>query len=324
MPPPSLLLKLAQRQKQTEARAIAQAEERREAIATRPPTPTLLDFLKSAWGEVLHPSEELSLPWCVELIAEHLSAITVAGLVEVSTSSITRIAAMKVSLETGELPEQEAEEEIAHLEERSRLAMQQAEAIAAPFGLSAIEAVARSHKKLLVNLPPRFTKSTLINVVWPCWEWLSMPWVPWMCLSYDSGLANDHNDDRRKIVVSDWYQALAGGMELSRSKNRLTEFENSDRGIMLSRGLNAGVTGHGSIRQIYDDPNDPQNVETGSVRETTLKRFKDYSLTRRNNPAMSATVVVQQRTHYTDVSGHIIEHMPDYYHLCLPMEAESG
>jgi len=82
------------------------------------------------------------------------------------------------------------------------------------------------------------------------------------------------------------------------------------------------VTGHGSIRQIYDDPNDPQNVETGSVRETTLKRFKDYSLTRRNDPAMSATVVVQQRTHYTDVSGYIIEHMPDYFHLCLPMECE--
>ena len=328
------MLRLAQRQKQTEIDAIA-AEQRAEAKrqqaereqaqqrAARPPVPTLQEFLKSAWAEVLHPSEELSLPWCVELIAEHLTAITIEGLMQVAKSAIARKSLVAPLLEQGEITEEAAQRELDAQDERAAVAIAQAELLAAPYGLTAEDAAKRAHKKLLVNLPPRFTKSTLITVVWPCWEWLSMPWIPWMCLSYDSGLANDHNDDRRKIVSSEWYQALAGTMALSRSKNRLSEFENSDRGIMLSRGLNAGVTGHGSIRQIYDDPNDPQNVETASVRETTLKRFKDYSLTRRNNPAMSATVVVQQRTHFLDVSGHIVENMPDYFHLCLPMEAET-
>ena len=318
-----------QRQKRIEQEKIARAELRKEEKKRaakqrleRPPVPTLLEFLEGAWTEVLHPAEELSIPWCVELITEHLTAITIAGLVRVHKNVITRIASIQSLLEAGELKPAEAEEDIEIHQERADQAIAQAEALAAPFGITAKEATQKAHKKLLVNLPPRFTKSTLITVVWPTWEWLVMPWIPWMCLSYDSGLANDHNDDRRKIVSSDWYQALAGGMELSRSKNRLSEFENSDRGIMLSRGLNAGVTGHGSIRQIYDDPNDPQNVETNSVRETTLKRFKDYSLTRRNNPAMSATVVVQQRTHFNDVSGHIIERMSDYFHVCLPMEAE--
>ena len=318
-----------QRQKRIEQEKIARAELRKEEKKRaakqrleRPPVPTLLEFLEGAWTEVLHPAEELSIPWCVELITEHLTAITIAGLVRVHKNVITRIASIQSLLEAGELKPAEAEEDIEIHQERADQAIAQAEALAAPFGITAKEATQKAHKKLLVNLPPRFTKSTLITVVWPTGEWLVMPWIPWMCLSYDSGLANDHNDDRRKIVSSDWYQALAGGMELSRSKNRLSEFENSDRGIMLSRGLNAGVTGHGSIRQIYDDPNDPQNVETNSVRETTLKRFKDYSLTRRNNPAMSATVVVQQRTHFNDVSGHIIERMSDYFHVCLPMEAE--
>ena len=333
LPPPPLLLKLAQRQKQIEqeaiareqaeaARVAAEAEAKVQAEAERPPIPTLLDFLKSAWSEVLHPAEELSLPWCVELIAEHLTAVTISGLVQVATGAIAKQASLAAQLEAGELEADDAQVEIDTQIQRAQQAIARAEALAAPYGLTAAEATEKAHKKLLVNLPPRFTKSTLITVVWPTWEWLSMPWIPWMCLSYDSGLANDHNDDRRKIVVSDWYQALAGGMALSRSKNRLSEFENSDRGIMLSRGLNSGVTGHGSIRQIYDDPNDPQNVETGSVRDTTLKRFKDYSLTRRNNPAMSATVVVQQRTHFNDVSGHIVENMPDYFHIRLPMEAE--
>jgi predicted phage terminase large subunit-like protein len=321
-PLPSLLLKLAQRQKQTEQAAIARAEKAEQATAERPPVPKLLDFLKSAWTEVLHPAEELSLPWCVELIAEHLTAISIAGLVQIAVSAIARQSALSSLAHSGDMPRAEAEAAIKLLSQRAQQAMQQAEALAAPYHLTAIEAQQRSNKKLLVNLPPRFTKSTLITVVWPCWEWLSMPWIPWMCLSYDSGLANDHNDDRRKIVASEWYQEMAGGMALSRSKNRLSEFENSDRGIMLSRGLNAGVTGHGSIRQIYDDPNDPQNVETASVRATALKRFKDYSLTRRNNPAMSATVIVQQRTHFSDVSGYIVENMPDYFHICFPMEAE--
>ena len=30
-------------------------------------------------------------------------------------------------------------------------------------------------KKLLVNIPPRHSKSTIVSVMWPMWEWLTDP-----------------------------------------------------------------------------------------------------------------------------------------------------
>jgi len=69
-------------------------------------------------------------------------------------------------------------------------------------------------------------------------------------MSYAQSLASDHNDDRRKIIQSEWYQKLSGGMKLSSSKNRITEFQNQAQGQMVGRGLDANITGGGGYRII--------------------------------------------------------------------------
>jgi predicted phage terminase large subunit-like protein len=177
-------------------------------------------------------------------------------------------------------------------------------------------------KRLLINIAPRSLKSRIITVAFPCWLWLKYPWHRYMFLSYASGLANDHSDDRRKIIKSAWYQSLSGGMLLSTSKDRISEFENDSGGLMLARGLDGSVTGSGGDGLIFDDPNNPEKVESDNIREATQKKFKDYSVTRRDNPIDTFVVAVQQRTHNEDVSGFILKNLPEYTHLCLPTEAE--
>ena len=56
--------------------------------------------------------------------------------------------------------------------------------------------------------------------------------------------------------------------------------------------------------------------------ETALRVFQETLPTRLNNPDSSAIVIVMQRLHETDVSGHILESDLGYEHLCLPMEYE--
>lgn len=177
-------------------------------------------------------------------------------------------------------------------------------------------------RRLLINVAPRSLKSRLVTVAFPCWLWLQHKSDRYMFLSYASSLANDHSDDRRKIIQSDWYQNLSGGLLLSSSKNRISEFENGSSGLMVARGLDGSVTGGGGDGIIFDDPNNPEKVESTNIREGTLRKFKDYSVTRRDNPAGTFVVVVQQRTHDQDVSGYILKELPDYVHLCLPTEAE--
>ncbi|NJM69273.1 MAG: hypothetical protein HC862_03035 [Scytonema sp. RU_4_4] len=55
-----------------------------------------------------------------------------------------------------------------------------------------------------------------------------------------------------------------------------------------------------------DDPNNPEK-ESDVVREGALTKFKNYLTTRANDPKRTKTIVVQQRTHESDVSGYIIK-----------------
>lgn len=75
-------------------------------------------------------------------------------------------------------------------------------------------------KCLLINVAPRSLKSKIISVFFTCWEWLKYPSLHYLCMSYSSSLANDHNDERRTLIQSPWYQVLPGGMRLSNTKNR--------------------------------------------------------------------------------------------------------
>ncbi len=39
-----------------------------------------------------------------------------------------------------------------------------------------LEAITRgSLRYLLINIPPRHSKSTIVSVMWPVWEWISSP-----------------------------------------------------------------------------------------------------------------------------------------------------
>ena len=49
-----------------------------------------------------------------------------------------------------------------------------------------LEAVTRGDiRDLLINIPPRYLKSTIVSVMWPAWEWLQNPEVRWLTASYD-------------------------------------------------------------------------------------------------------------------------------------------
>ena len=180
--------------------------------------------------------------------------------------------------------------------------------------------------KLLINIPPRHLKSTIVTICYPCWEWLYKPWLRFLCLSYSRLLANDHSDQRRLVISSDWYQELSQGRcQFSPTKNRLSEFANNSGGVMISRGLDGTVTGVGGNRLIFDDPNnpgadDPSNaIDSSAVRKKENTKFKTYSIDRRNDPT-APVIVVQQRTHTHDVSG-ACDNL-SYRKLVLPTEAE--
>lgn len=172
-------------------------------------------------------------------------------------------------------------------------------------------------RRLLINVMPRSLKSLIVSVFFPCWLWLHDPAMAFLCMSYSGDLANEHSQKRRRLIESELYSRMPGGEngrfleegrppELADDKNRIKEFENDARGVMIARGLEGSVTGTGGNILLFDDPNNPEEVESDTIRERALKNFKDYSVTRQNDPKLAACIVVQQRTHEEDVSGYVL------------------
>src|SRR5260370_9771505 len=59
---------------------------------------------------------------------------------------------------------------------------------------------------LIVNVPPRTAKSSLITVAWPVWTWLHFPAKRFLCASYAEKLAGDHSIKRRNLITAPCFQ----------------------------------------------------------------------------------------------------------------------
>ena len=186
-----------------------------------------------------------------------------------------------------------------------------------------LEAVTHGQiRNLLINVPPRHMKSLLVSVFWPAWEWIRFPERRWLYSSYAAQLSIRDSVKCRRLIEAPWYQARWGDrFALTSDQNTKGRFDNDRSGYRLSTSVGGAVTGEGGDRIVCDDPNNVNEVDSDSVRKTTNDWFDVVMSTRVNDPKTAAKVVVMQRCHQQDLSGHLLE-QGDWEHLCLPAEHE--
>lgn len=175
--------------------------------------------------------------------------------------------------------------------------------------------------RLLINIPPRHSKSTIVSVMWPMWEWLTTPQQKFLCASYSGNLSIRDNLKARRLIQSPWYQERWGHMfELAGDQNAKQRFENDKTGYRLATSVGGTATGEGGSRLILDDPHGAQDAQSDAMRESALEWFDMVWSTRLNNPKSDAMVTIMQRLHERDISGHIIEDIKGWEHICIPAE----
>lgn len=184
-----------------------------------------------------------------------------------------------------------------------------------------LEAVTRGEiTKLLVNIPPRHAKSTIVSVMWPCWEWLSRPHEKYLCASYSSVLSTRDNVKARRLITSPWYQSIwRDRFMLTGDQNQKQRFENNKTGYRIATSVGGTATGEGGSRLVLDDPHGAQDAQSDAMRESAIEWFDMVWSTRKNDPKHDAMVTIMQRLHEADVSGRILE-LGGWEHLCLPAE----
>lgn len=191
-----------------------------------------------------------------------------------------------------------------------------------------LEAVTFGHiKRLLINVPPGFSKSLMTDVFWPAWEWgpRNMPHLRYVCASYANYLTERDNMRCRNIVGSDLYRKMWGNrFNLSSEQYTKVKFANDGTGWKLATSVGGIGVGERGDRFIIDDPNNTMEVESETTRMTTNMWFREVVPTRLNNPSEGAIIVIQQRLHEDDVSGIALSQEMGYTHLMIPMEYDSG
>lgn len=177
-------------------------------------------------------------------------------------------------------------------------------------------------KRLLINIPPRYMKSTLVSINFPAWMWINNPQSRWIFASYAQKLSNDLSIKRRNLLDSNWYQEnWSDRFKFSEVQNTIQEYANDKSGVMFSTSIGGTVTGKGGDYIIVDDPINPQDAHSEVERASAVEFFKSSLSSRLNNKKTGVIIVVMQRVHEDDVSGHILE-QGGWEHLCLPAVTE--
>jgi predicted phage terminase large subunit-like protein len=187
-----------------------------------------------------------------------------------------------------------------------------------------IERIAKREPKtldLIVNEPPRSAKSLITTVCLCPWAWTKAPHLRFINVSYSERLAVDHCMASRRIVESEWYQRLWGKRyEITSDQNQKAYFENSERGFRRACPSRS-VTGSGADVIVWDDPQNPEMAESEVERENTKRVFGGTGYTRLNDQKVGLRVVIQQRLHEDDLTGHLLTNSTGKYrHICLPAE----
>lgn len=192
-----------------------------------------------------------------------------------------------------------------------------------------LEAVSRGEiKRLLINIPPRFGKTNLVSIAWPCWTWAQPPvegnprlgpGTRFLCASYGANKAQADGVTARRLIGSKWYQDLWGDrVQVARDRDNQEAYDTLAGGSRISTGIPESL-GKGGVIKLIDDPHKTDDVESDLVRSGTIRAYDEVWSSRSNDPLASAEVIVMQRLGEIDLSGHVLER-GDVVHLCLPAE----
>jgi len=186
-----------------------------------------------------------------------------------------------------------------------------------------LEAVDRGEiRNLVINVPPRHSKSTICGVLWPAWRWIDHPQTRWLCASYAHNLSIRDSVKMRRLLLSPWYQERWGDrFRLMADQNAKIRFDNDRGGYRIATSVTGQVTGEGGDRLLVDDPHNVLSVESEVRRQEVLDWWDGAMSTRGNDPKTVARVIIAQRVHENDLCGHVLAR-EGYEHLCLPAEYE--
>jgi predicted phage terminase large subunit-like protein len=173
-------------------------------------------------------------------------------------------------------------------------------------------------RRLVINVPPRHTKSILASVAFPAWLLGHDPGLGVICASYGQDLSDAFARQCRTVMTSDWYEAVFATRIV---RNAVQDFATAQKGYRFATSVGGVLTGRGADVVILDDALKPDEALSDARRNAVNDWLDNSLLSRLNNQATGVIIIVAQRLHMGDLVGHVLE-KGGWETLSLPALAE--
>jgi predicted phage terminase large subunit-like protein len=125
------------------------------------------------------------------------------------------------------------------------------------------------------------------------------------------------------VIRSPWYQENWGDRyHLVGDQDAKQRYDTDKTGYRIATSVGGLATGEGGDYVVCDDPHSAQEALSETKRISALEWWDETMTTREDVPGQSAKIIIMQRLHEKDLSGHLLAKNIGYDHLCLPAEYE--
>ena len=174
----------------------------------------------------------------------------------------------------------------------------------------AFERVANGEiKRLIINMPPRHTKSEFASYLLPAWFLGKFPKKKVIQTSHTAELAVGFGRKVRNLVDSDIYKSIFPGVGLQSDSKAAGRWATNEGGDYFAIGVGGAVTGKGADILIIDDPHSEQEAALSETNpEIYDKTYEWYTSGPRQRLQPGGSIImVMTRWSKKDLTGQVLK-----------------
>jgi predicted phage terminase large subunit-like protein len=175
---------------------------------------------------------------------------------------------------------------------------------------AAFERVARGEsKRVIINMPPRHTKSEFASYLLPAWFLGNFPGKKVIQTSHTAELAVGFGRKVRNLVDTDVYREIFPDLSLQSDSKAAGRWNTSKGGDYFAIGVGGAVTGKGADLLIIDDPHSEQEAAMAASNPEVYDKVYEWytSGPRQRLQPGGAIVIVMTRWAQRDLTGQVVK-----------------
>lgn len=181
--------------------------------------------------------------------------------------------------------------------------------------------------RLIINIPPGYTKSMAVNVAFSTRLLGQNPKYRILSASHSFSLSTKMSIKSKIIMESDWYQRLFPKTMLKKdTENTQAYYKTTEEGFRQAVSVGGKITGDGGDILTLDDPIDASdaNASSGILLQKCNDWFDSAFYTRLRDKKKGIIIVIMQRLHQNDLTGHLLASIDsDFEHCVIPAIEET-